>query len=118
MSGSLTINNSPVNAPALPATTLASACYAAMFQNCTNLTSAPDLNAEVLESQSYWFMFVNCYSLNSIKCLATDLSAFQCTYNWTNNVNAVGTFTCAQNMSSVWSTGSDGIPSGWTIQNN
>ena len=30
-------------APALPATTLANACYAAMFSFCSNLTAAPEI---------------------------------------------------------------------------
>jgi hypothetical protein len=57
-----------------------------------------------------------CYSLNSIKCLATNISASDCTTNWVEGVASSGTFIKAANMSG-WTTGNSGIPSGWTVQN-
>jgi hypothetical protein len=60
-------------------------------------------------------IFQNCTSLNSITCLATDISATDSTYNWVNGVAANGTFTKAASMSS-WTTGVDGIPTGWTVE--
>jgi len=100
----------------LPATTLAKNCYQEMFEGCTSLTTAPELPATTLTNYCYQFMFDGCTSLNYIKCLATDISANRCTNLWVNRVASSGTFVKASSMNN-WSTGSDGIPSGWTIQN-
>ena len=99
----------------LPATTLAQSCYGDMFDGCTSLMTAPELPATTLEKTCYLSMFNNCTSLSSIKCLATNISAKSCTTNWVNRVAASGTFTKAASMTS-WTTGIDGIPSGWTVQ--
>lgn len=101
-------------APALPATTLLDNCYQQMFQGCTSLTTAPYLPATTLVQECYSGMFKDCSSLNSITCLATSISALLCTYNWLENVAATGTFTKSPDMSS-WTTGTSGIPSGWTV---
>lgn len=98
----------------LPATTLEQACYSGMFQGCTSLTTAPELPATTLAERCYYQMFRGCSSLNNITCLATDISANNCTTNWVNGVAASGTFTKAASMSS-WTTGNNGIPSGWTV---
>ena len=102
-------------APELPATTLVNACYSEMFRNCTSLTSAPELPATKLESSCYIFMFDGCKSINYIKCLATDISARNCTIGWLGNVSSTGTFVKNSAMSS-WTTGNNGIPSNWTVQ--
>ena len=103
-------------APELPATTLARWCYMSMFNGCTSLTTAPELPATTLVYCCYYRMFQGCTSLNSITCLATDISADACTINWLDGVSDNGTFTKASSMSS-WTTGEDGIPSDWTVQN-
>ena len=102
-------------APELPATTLADYCYHAMFTNCTGLTTAPELPATTLADYCYQNMFQACTSLNYIKCLATDISAGGCTYNWVSGVAATGTFIKNPSMTG-WTTGINGIPSGWTVQ--
>ena len=102
-------------APALPATTLANSCYLGMFSGCTALETAPTLSAVTLEEYCYEAMFMDCTSLNSIICLATNISATNCTNNWVSNVAASGTFTKASTMSN-WTTGVDGIPSNWSVQ--
>ena len=103
-------------APVLSATTLADNCYNAMFQNCTNLTTAPVLPATTLVSNCYRSMFNGCTSLNNITCLATDISASRCTNGWVNGVQTTGgTFIKAQGMTS-WTTGTSGIPSGWAVE--
>ena len=106
-----------VEAPELPATTLAERCYENMFNGCTSLTQAPQLPSTTLASNCYSGMFQSCTSLNYIKCLATDISAEECTSRWVNGVSESGTFVKDPNMSS-WTTGTDGIPSGWTVQDN
>ena len=40
-------------APALPATTLANACYAAMFSFCSNLTAAPEIKTYTPNLHAY-----------------------------------------------------------------
>ena len=100
----------------LPATTLAEGCYQEMFAVCTSLTTAPALPATTLVDNCYYGMFEGCTSLNHIKCLATDISASDCTSSWLNGVASSGTFVKNANMES-WTTGPSGIPTGWTIQN-
>ena len=102
-------------APALPATTLTNWCYSQMFYGCTSLTTAPELPATTLARYSYINMFRNCSSLNYVKCLATDISATNCTYYWVDGVSATGTFVKNSSMTG-WTTGESGIPSGWTVQ--
>ena len=98
----------------LPATTLANYCYSQMFLNCPSLTAAPELPATTLADHCYYNMFNGCTSLNYIKCLATDISASSCTNVWVKNVSASGTFIKAAGMND-WTTGDNGIPSGWTV---
>jgi hypothetical protein len=58
-------------------------------------------------------MFYGCTSLNSVTCLATDISAEDCTTEWLDGVATSGTFYA--NPSTNWTTNSpSGIPSGWT----
>ncbi|MBO7121985.1 MAG: hypothetical protein J6V90_01730 [Treponema sp.] len=103
-------------APALPATKLAKKCYTTMFALCENLESAPELPAETLVEGCYSSMFLNCAKLSSVTCLATDISALDCTNNWLSDVALTGTFKKATGMT-AWQIGSyNGIPSGWTIE--
>lgn len=99
-------------APALPVTTLANYCYANMFDGCTSLTTAPELPATTLADGCYSGMFANCSSLNYIKCLATTNNG---TTQWVQGVASSGTFVKNPSMSS-WTTGVNGIPSGWTVE--
>ena len=103
-------------APELPATTLAQDCYNSMFDGCTSLVNAPELPATTLETGCYSYMFYGCTKLKYIKCLATDISATNCTKNWVDGVAATGTFVKSLNMSG-WTTGISGIPTGWTVLN-
>lgn len=103
-------------APDLPATTLGVGCYYNMFYSGTSLTTAPELHATTLLQESYRQMFKYCTNLNKIICLATNISASNCTNNWVTNVAASGTFYKASSMNN-WTRGSSGIPSGWTVQN-
>ena len=107
--------SSITTAPKLPVTTLTRQCYYGMFQNCTSLVQAPVLPATTLETQSYMFMFSGCTSLQYIKCLARNLGQGGTT-QWVANVPSGGTFIKNASMSG-WTTGVDGIPSGWTVQN-
>lgn len=104
-------------APALPATTLASACYSNMFEGCINLENAPELPAKTLTLVCYNSIFYGCTNLHYVKCLATDISAVNCTNGWLSGVSETGTFVKSPNMVS-WTTGVNGIPSGWEIEND
>ena len=103
-------------APELPATTLAMRCYYNMFYGCSSLTTAPELPATKLIERCYYGMFRNCTNLNYIKMLATDISEYNCLYNWVNKVASTGTFVKNPNMTSL-PTGTSGIPIGWTVVN-
>ena len=102
-------------APELPATTLADNCYGYMFYNCTGLTTAPDLPATTLANNCYECMFQRCTSLNYIKAMFTTAPGGSYTYAWVTGVASTGTF--VKNASATWTTtGSNGVPAGWTVQ--
>lgn len=119
--------SSLVQAPALHATALPDVltdsgtsgptfgCYSDMFGECGSLVEAPALPATTLGGASYGWMFYKCGSLNEIRVYATDISANRCTQSWLSGVSATGDFYC--NPDTAWTTGADGIPSGWTRRN-
>lgn len=102
-------------APALPATTLATGVYWYLFEECP-ITKAPVLNATTLTSEAYGHMFTGCSSLNFIECKATSISASKCLEGWVTKVAATGIF--VKDGNTTWPTGPNGIPSGWTVQND
>ena len=106
--------SSLTTAPKLPATTLANSCYYEMFYNCTSLTTAPALPATTLVLYCYDSMFSGCKNLNYIKCLATNVSGYSYTNYWVSGVASTGTFVKSPNK--TWTTGNNGIPEGWTVQ--
>lgn len=101
----------------LPTTTLPYHVYTSLFESCTALQKSPVLPAPSLSNSCYDEMFKGCSSLSQITCLATDISAANCTYNWVSGVAAAGTFIKAAGMSS-WGSGNSGIPSNWAITDN
>ena len=103
-------------APALPATTLAAYCYEKMFSGCTGLTAAPALPATTLALRCYAGMFSGCTNLSSVTCLATDISATDCTKDWLKDVAATGVFTPANEDVEWVKNSASGIPTGWTIE--
>ena len=98
----------------LPATTLTNNCYQEMFLYCTSLIEAPKLQSTTLANYCYYSMFNGCNKLNYIKCLAIDTGTYFTT-DWVSGVSSVGTF--VKHPNTTWSTGINGIPSGWTIEN-
>lgn len=97
----------------LAATTLAGGCYNSMFYGCTSLTTAPELPATTLVQECYARMFRGCTNLNYIKCLATDISALDCTFSWVQGVAASGTF--IEDCNSNFTEGINGIPENWNV---
>ena len=59
-------------------------------------------------------MFNGCSQLNYIKCLATDISASDCTNNWVYGVASSGTF--IRDANTRWGVGENGIPNGWDVE--
>ena len=102
-------------APELLATTLAQDCYQSMFSNCTSLITAPELPATTLAQGCYSSMFYNCVSLNYIKAMFTTTPSDSYTYDWVKGVASTGTF--VKNSAATWDvSGSNGVPTGWTVQ--
>jgi hypothetical protein len=106
--------SSLTTAPELPATTLEEGCYQGMFEGCASLVTPIELPATLLVKNCYQFMLRGCSSLNYIKCLATGITAQDCTRYWVNNVAETGTF--VKDPNAEWTTGTSGIPENWTVQ--
>ena len=100
-------------APELPAIQLKANCYYAMFAG-TALSTAPKLPAEKLVTGCYRQMFQDCHNLNHVKCMATDISASNCTRFWLYGTASGGTFVKHPDMND-WTFGDHGVPSTWQI---
>ncbi len=87
-SGSYELQNQTFEEPLGPATELVDRCYANMFDGCGNL--------------------------EALICLATTITGTDCITDWLNGVKPYGTFSKAKDAS-CWSPGSNGIPSGWSV---
>ena len=99
----------------LPATTLAQGCYKRMFASIgypgfTKVT----LPATVLADNCYQEMFDDSRFIDQIICAAEDISAQDCTTNWTRGVASSGTFKKSATMT-LWTTGDNGIPANWNV---
>ena len=101
----------------LPATTMVDSCYMGLYWNCTSLKKGPELPAQVLAPGCYEWMFENCTSLNEITCLATDISAENCVFEWMNEVSPTGVLYKAPEMEDWPLNSVSGIPEGWTVAN-
>lgn len=111
---SLFYNSSVVDAGNLVLPTgLYSSCFSMMFKGCSNLTTAPEILATTLAGSSCANMFSDCSNLNYIKCMATDISATNCLYNWVKRVSSSGTF--VKDANTTWPSGNSGIPNNWTV---
>ena len=108
-----------VTAPALPATTLADRCYNQMFYNCSALVTAPHLPATTLVSECYNNLFYGCSSLVNISVSFTAWNPANATYYWISDIPAAGTFTCpaALGTNETITRGVSNCPSGWTVVN-
>ena len=98
----------------LPALTLATGCYSNMFEGCDMIPAAPHLPATKLVDRCYASMFSGCGTIEQVTCLATTINGTDCTTDWLYEVNNPGTFTKAKGAS-CWTTGNNGIPSGWDV---
>jgi hypothetical protein len=104
------------NPGTIEARTLATYCCYGMFYNCSSLTIAPTLWAESLVSYCYYYMFTGCTNLTYIKMCAKSASGYYQMYYWASRISSTGTFVMYQDATAWISTGSNGIPTGWTVQ--
>ena len=81
-------------APALPATTLAPTCYYSMFGGCTSLTAAPELPATTLANACYNQMFRSCTSLTTAPVLPATTLANACYYMMFHTCSSLNSVTC------------------------
>ena len=102
-----------LNAPVLDVDVLARVIYESMFLGCTSLKKAPVLKAEVLEQDCYDYMFSGCTSLEEIVCYAKSKNYQYCSYAWLADASATGDIYVTREFE--WTTGTSGIPSGWTV---
>ena len=61
-----------------------------MFFGCTSLTEAPALPATSLATRCYAYMFNSCTSLNEIICFAITNSYSDSTTNWLASASSSG----------------------------
>jgi hypothetical protein len=99
----------------LPATTLAEDCYRELFRQCSKLEYVPMLPAPTLVTGCYRQMFSGS-GIKSLVCLATDISAAECTIDWMSDVSNdnTRTFYKAPGMTS-WPRDVNGILSNWNV---
>ena len=109
--GCSAMSDTPVELPAL---TLAPGCYSNMFEGCDMIPATPHLPATELVDRCYASMFSGCGTIEQVTCLATTINGTDCTTDWLNGVKPYGTFTKAKGAS-CWTTGNNGIPSGWDV---
>ena len=103
-------------APELPATILSENCYVGMFTSCTSLMQSPVLPATTLAGSSYLSLFRGCSALNVVISYAQDISAGGALEHWLDGVSQTGDFF---NLGgATYTSGADGIPSGWTEHNS
>ena len=86
------------------------------YYGCTALTESPVLTIEEMSfDRNLYECFRNCTAMTRITCLTSFTSSVQY-YNWVAGVAANGTFVKKRGVE--WTTGNNGIPSGWTVEEN
>ena len=107
------------NAPEIFSTNLAEYCCNAMFYHSFNVATAGPLHATTLVTYCYYNMYNSCRYLKSVTCYATDVTAENCTAIWLHDAGtlATGEKTFITPSTTSWSTGTGGIPDGWTRVN-
>ena len=104
------------NPPAISAQTLAMGCCMNMFTECSALKESPVLSAGTLAPNCYSMMFSRCTSLKKITCTASNISAGNALENWVDGVPTGSGGTFIKKSGASWPSGTSGIPTGWTVQ--
>ena len=116
-SGAKNLVNNTERQLVLPATTLTEGCYQDMFNGCKGIEKAPELPAPTLVKDCYQEMFAGCSKLNYVKCLATDISAENCTKGWLTNAGTEATGEkVLETLIPMEPDSDDGVPTSWTAQ--
>jgi hypothetical protein len=85
-----------------------------MFRLCTSLVNAPVLPATTLAPSCYQYMFEGCTRLNYVNVSFTDWNIYEdSTSGWLNFVSHTGTFECLKDL--PIERGTHNIPEGWEI---
>lgn len=95
-----------------------------LFKDNTHITHADGkdlvLPATTLKKQCYYQMFYGCNKLNYIKCLATDISASNCTANWLAKagtaISGAHVFVKAAGFDGWPTSSNSGIPDRWKVE--
>lgn len=74
------------------------------------------LPATKLRNNCYLNMFNGCTNMNYLKCLATDISASNCTNNWLKGTPSKTSCIFVKAAGVDWPRNDSGIPNGWTIE--
>lgn len=98
----------------LPATTLMVGCYESMFTRCTSMTSTPELKGTSLVSNCYKNLFDGCTNISSVKMAIQTWDTLKA-MNWLNGVAASGVIHAPAGSDIASYSGSNGVPSGWTV---
>ncbi|MBR1922452.1 MAG: InlB B-repeat-containing protein, partial [Paludibacteraceae bacterium] len=96
----------------LPAETLPSSCYNNMFYNCNKLLKAPDIKGTTYNSSAAQQMFEYCSELQQIRVYRTTWGNNN---YWVRNIsNQRGVFYCPPSLSNA-TFGASNIPTEWTV---
>ena len=88
------------------------AAYYSCFYGCRATRQSIVLPATTPTDECYKYMFYgNGGTINHITCLATDISATDCTLDWLVGASSTGIFIQAEGV--TWPRGASGIPTGW-----
>lgn len=91
--------------------------FPAMFRDCNAHNVDIYLPASVLTDGCYYNLFAEygTHTIEKIKitCLATDITAEDCTDRWLENISPTGTF--VKHPNATWPSGASGVPAGWTV---
>ena len=102
-----------VTTPVFCANEITGEGYRNMFSGCTRITRVEIPNFTTTRKDELSDMFKGCSSLVYIKCLYSNPSSLSSASGWVSGVAETGTF--VKKAGANWKTGSNGIPSGWTV---
>lgn len=102
-----------ITPPKLPALNVGYKSYHSLFYGCTSLERAPILPATSVGPTAYASMFQNCSNLTYIKCLYPGNITGNAN-SWLSGASATGTF--VKHPDATYPSGTNGIPTGWTIE--
>lgn len=90
-----------------------------MFSQCTSMKNAPALPATALATRCYYEMFSGSSQLSSVEVGFTSFSDVSYTSYWLMNVAAEGVFKCPAELGTneTITRGESNCPADWTVNN-